>query len=503
MKGSDSDYVDLFRDDAPWATAASHTAVFKTSTQWILNGPPEALAQMFEALKRRGILLAMEALILTSDGQGCGKGIEGYTAPFTMRRAAERIKALGGTLDLIAFDEPLWFGHTYGGANACRSPLVEIARNVTANIRQVRDIFPGVRVGDIEPIAFGRPLDWVDTILRWTDDFKEALGEPLDFFHVDLDWTVDSKDELARLASEFKSRGIRLGIIYNGDLDDRDDVIWTRKAELRFEFVESRLKIRPDDAIFQTWMLHPAKMLSENQPTSLTHLINRYARKRSALLLEPNKSKVTGELVGPEDYPIKNATISLVKVENGRTGQVVSREVAGYVPPTAVKAVIALRLNSECKCLGSADVGVGLMKYSDLGGETLISMVPNRYLLSTAPSPESALAQYKTAPDAPVNATSAGFTVKADHSYHLNIPLRATADAGRAGYLALIFLGADNKEITRHRIDIGPGERVLTKVLTDGQGRFDFHAEARPPSEMLYAIFSGNEEFRATAKQLP
>jgi hypothetical protein len=53
----------------------------------------------------------------------CGGGVEGYFAPDQTAALAAKLKRAGGTLQYIAMDEPLWFGHYYNEKNACHSSI--------------------------------------------------------------------------------------------------------------------------------------------------------------------------------------------------------------------------------------------------------------------------------------------------------------------------------------------------------------------------------------------
>jgi hypothetical protein len=58
-------------------------------------------------------------LIVGSDS--CGMGVEGYGNPNTIENTARHIKSLGGTIDYIAMDVPVWFGHIFADCGSSRS----------------------------------------------------------------------------------------------------------------------------------------------------------------------------------------------------------------------------------------------------------------------------------------------------------------------------------------------------------------------------------------------
>src|SRR6185437_16363248 len=50
---------------------------------------------------------------------------------------------------------------------------------------------------------------------------------------------------------------------------------------------------------------------------------------------------------------------------SGGPGAPAIHELSGRVPQKAVTAVLALRINTECNCFGSANIDIGLTRYHD------------------------------------------------------------------------------------------------------------------------------------------
>jgi hypothetical protein len=107
---SSSDFMDLWKPDAPWAKAASAIQIFKVSTQFLHRSTDEQLSQVINDLRRRHIALAFAAEIIATSAQ-CGNGVPGYTTRAVIQTAVDRVSRLGGTIDYVAFDSPMAFGH--------------------------------------------------------------------------------------------------------------------------------------------------------------------------------------------------------------------------------------------------------------------------------------------------------------------------------------------------------------------------------------------------------
>jgi hypothetical protein len=271
-KGS-ADYFDLFLPGAPWVVSAKHIKVFKIYPQLVAYGSDEDLARMFQSLKQRHIALALEFGAMT-DTEVCGRGVEGYNGE-ALGRMAERIKHLDGDIRYFAMDEPLWYGVHFNGKNGCHSKVEAVARDIAVNIERLKVVYPNVQVGDIEPMPVAQVPGWKAEIINWTKAFEGATGEKLAFLHADVLWDQPWQPFLTALDDELHANDILFGVIYNGNSGDMSDAAWIRHAEQHFRTFETDRR-RPDQAIFQSWVNYPTRVLPETAPESLTYLVRLY-----------------------------------------------------------------------------------------------------------------------------------------------------------------------------------------------------------------------------------
>jgi hypothetical protein len=174
------DYLDLFSHSAPWQTAASHVQVFKIYTNLIDYFSDDDLRRIFADLDRRGIALAVEFGPLGPENCGGGEGFTGANA----QHVASRLQQTGGKPRYIAMDEPFYNGNisngydpSYGNS-ACHWTPEKVASNALAHIALIRQVFPDVQVGDIEPLPIlelGIP-DWPLRYRAWMDAWKAPPG---------------------------------------------------------------------------------------------------------------------------------------------------------------------------------------------------------------------------------------------------------------------------------------------------------------------------------------
>jgi hypothetical protein len=68
-----------------------------------------------------------------------------------------------------------------------------------------------------------------------------------------------------------------IGIIYNGMPNDRTDKDWIDSAKSHIRLFEHDYKLRPQQAVIQSWAPRPTHALPETAPDSLTGLVLYYA----------------------------------------------------------------------------------------------------------------------------------------------------------------------------------------------------------------------------------
>jgi hypothetical protein len=491
-----SDYMQLFEDNAAWAKAAANVNAFKTTTQFVVGATDAQLAKMFAGLKKRNISFAMETLMLPPGDKGCGKGIEGYLDPNGLRSVIERILRLGGDLRYIAMDEPLWFGHTSNQQNACHSSIESVAQEVVFRISVIKKLFPNVEIGDIEPIATAmQPNDWMEEINQWIQAYQKATGFPLRFFDADVTWAGPWQLQLKSLATHLNAAKILFGIIYDGDPTDPNGVTWTTHAEERFSRVENDPTMAPQRAILQTWTLQPSRMLPETEPGTMTYLVDRYTSRRVFLTLKHTNGRLFGRLSDSSGNPVSNGQVVLYAVDGRIASNRSVRTASGEVPATADKAIVGLRINTECDCTGPANVSIGAVNYRDSSAKVVLR---NPLLINNADTEFSASAGET------ISRNSQPFAVAAHSHFTLEIPMGATDASTNSGYLALIFLDSNGKEVERDRLSFQPAERNIGTVTTDSGGTFflQLPATGSSSSPSYHATFSGSRGYRLTSTVL-
>lgn len=276
------DFTRLFAPGADWG-AADGVHVLKLYGEWVAYSATDAeLAAVVRSQREAGRAIAVEMGPLDPDG--CGNGVEGFAGLDEARRIASRIAAAGGRIDLVAMDEPWFYGHVYTGPGACRWPLARIAQGVAAFEAVMRETFPGVVVGDTE--ALPRDVEPAG-LLAWLDAYRAETGRPLPFVHLDLDFgRVGWPAMVADLDRRTGSRDVDVGLILFGDPSDPDDKAWFATLAQRVIAIEGSA---PDHLLFQSWQDRPDRVLPADDASTWTGFVGRYLTDPASLadLLPP------------------------------------------------------------------------------------------------------------------------------------------------------------------------------------------------------------------------
>ena len=274
----DQDYPQLFEPGAPWQHALSRVQVFQMTRRDVMSRPDEKLQIAFAFLRQHRIALAVTFGMIPDNN--CGEGVEGMVHNSNANLVtAQRIKKLGGDLQYINVDEPLFFGHYFTGQNrkrGCRYPMEELVAGYASEIRKVRSVFPDARVVEDEPVE---GLESASDLGRWIDLLKHELGEGAPrAIRLDVQWASSKRPwrtAAQSLVTAIKRKGLGYGVIFDGTPEDRTNEDWIRTAQANIRAWEATIQAIPDDVMIQSWHRHPEKLLPETSPT-LPYLVNWY-----------------------------------------------------------------------------------------------------------------------------------------------------------------------------------------------------------------------------------
>ena len=288
----------LFQVGSPWPAAQRHIQVVELDTVLVQLGTDSQLKTIFAYLKGRNIAVGLTAAALTATAK-CGMNVEGYgEGSGTSTKLAQRIKSLGGELAYVDWDEPLFFGHYSKDKGACQMPIQSVAEQAGATARAFKAVFPGVQIGDTEPmnaVVSAAPAGtWLAGTKQWVDGFRTAAGFPLAFLQDDAAGDVPYNKVIPELRHLLAQEHVRFGMLFVGADDPSSDAHWMASAQEHVQAYNHSGNPPPEQVNFASWDPYPTHNLPESSPTALTHLVNFYfsPQARSAPDVKPTKHMI-------------------------------------------------------------------------------------------------------------------------------------------------------------------------------------------------------------------
>lgn len=278
-KGSMKDYLELLSDPKAWSASALKVSVFKVSAQFVLYGEPDLIRKVFDGMHGRHISMAVEMGSVVRL-ENCGGG-EGYAPTDMADKIGKKLRDLGETLDYVALDEPVWFGHevtkgmTELHQSYCAHPLKVVAQRAGITAHAMRKYFPDVKIGVVDVISTA--LVPANQLAQDYGEFarllQQEIGGRLAFFHCDIAWHTDWRAALPRVKWEMQKLAIPFGIIIGGSPEHQTEEEWVDAALTRLRTINADPSMRPDQIVAQSWQDFPTHMLPETQAGTETYLL--------------------------------------------------------------------------------------------------------------------------------------------------------------------------------------------------------------------------------------
>jgi len=371
LPAGSADFFDLFSPGADWTEAAGRIDVFKLHAWQVRHYLNDAqLRLILTWLHDNRIPLMFESEPLQPPDPDECDHTESFEGPYDLEMA-RRIKDLGGTIAVVAIEEPYAFAHKLEGPGACRYSVERIVDEVLLYVSEMRLIFPDVPVGSIEPI-WQSPATTPADMELWLDTYQEQAGEPFAFLHIDPDWT---RPDWAQVALEIEAladeRGIPFGVLYNGG-HETDAVSWLQATIQHVADFEAIAGGSPQHVAFQSWVDQPDRVLPDDDLGAFTSIINRYYGTPTTMRVEDEAGEITAELVDAAGAAMSGEPVRVALLPLAGAAQL--HTTSGLVPDAAQAAVIAIRVNVEDATPGEADVFLSSVEYEENGdGTNLVS----------------------------------------------------------------------------------------------------------------------------------
>ena len=457
------DYFALFQPNAPWQATARHVSVFKVYPELLRSASDEELRAMLADLRSRHIRLGLETKILTQTGW-CGPDAD--HKPW-MVGLVQRLKQLGAELDSVSMVGPLVDGHVSANAGWCHRPISEVAADAARTVALMRGIYPGLTVGEIEPVGGGPGFPTAAELRQWFTAFQQASGTPVAFLHVDTVWGTAWRDDMRAIARQARTAGVRFGVIYKADPTELSDAAFAGAALANADAAEAVLEGPPDQVIIQSWEDFPRHALPDSDPSSLTGIARAYLRPHTALgLAGPGRVR----LASSDGAPIAGATLRVAVLGPEAQPALVGQELAGMVPHGAASALLALRIHTECTCSpGPVSLMLSGFQFRQPGVADVIGSLPGWGRAGVAADGSPAI-RVDAAPGQRLVLNGPRFPVTADRPFVAKFRWQVPASGGDTGFMSVIFQSAAGQEIRRTVYPLRPSWQVVGSLTTGIDG---------------------------------
>lgn len=275
-------FRELFEHPDDWKETRKLVGVIgNTDLHFQKQFSDEELAKWLPMLKQWNIKLGLEVGSIKPWGQTGAKtfGIE--------KPMWERIERLGGKIYAVGMDEPLL---------CVRRDLKKddgyAVDETAAYIALVRQSFPDVRLGDIEPY----PSIPLADHFKWIDALQQKLAEKhvrgLDFYRLDVNWaefTVFDRGnwpEVRKLERDCRQHGIPFSLIYWDSgypgLERKkmaDDSTWY-VGIMHQGYDYAMVDGRPDQYVIESWLADaPGRCIPEDREFTFTRSVRDFVRR--------------------------------------------------------------------------------------------------------------------------------------------------------------------------------------------------------------------------------
>jgi hypothetical protein len=468
------DYLSLFAPDAAWQTVEKHVAAFKIYPEFNRDFSDEQAKIVIAGLAAKGIDLAVEFPVLGPTGW-CEPG---HPRTQFVTPLMARLKKLGANVRYLAMSGPLVDGHSYTKAFYCHLPIDAVAADAAHTVALVREIFPDIVVGDIEPVGHGNEFpNWRD-LDAWFGAWKKASGKPMGFLHTDVSWLLPWQEDLKHFAERAHANNVPFGVILDGDAYDLSDKSFSDDVARHVEDVTALLGPLLDQVNFQSWQVYPRHALPETDPSAMTGEIRDFLRPATTLTTTGSLSagNLRAHLTDANGAPIANARIIEEGFTPGSDANLMPRTISGFVPAGATRALFGLRIQTECTCpKRAAKALLEGFEYSENGKPAFQWNVASWAKASPGTTAAATVDGVQAlgisaGPGQPLLLNGPTFPVTPGAAFDLRFTWEIKPGSDGAGFATLIFIGADGKEFLRTFLPTETTWRKIGEATTNASG---------------------------------
>jgi hypothetical protein len=270
---------ELFEHPDAWPQARALTGAILYADHNLTHLEDDELRAWFALMRTWNISLELEVGTIKEWGPTAD-------ATFAAEQLVwDRAIRLGATLTSIAMDEPL------AASRALHKPDSYAVEQTARFIALVRQHYPTMRIGDVEPYPGLRLEDHVAWLAQLQARLREQGVAPLDFYRADVDWVsfakagIGSWHGVAALAADTRKAGLPFSLIYwaSGYPSEKaegsagDDTWYVEVLGQGYAVADTGL--HPDQFVLESWINAPSRIVPEDEDYTFTRSVLDFARK--------------------------------------------------------------------------------------------------------------------------------------------------------------------------------------------------------------------------------
>ena len=287
------DFADMVASDNGWKKASSRISVLDLNAVGIVEAYSDIPGVLSMIARNKTPIVVSGSVVYTN--KECNIYREGITNDVGFEREfvlqMRRWRQLGGRVDYLAMDVPLFGGHI-ATQKECHFSIEEVAGRAATTVNLILQEFPSAKIIDADGPGWVPINEWVPQLEQFVRSFNNVSRQPIQYISLDMHWTDDwhSGYKWVSATREITERlhklGLKVGLIINADnrhVQSADGTVITDRpvdASSWMEGVRDHLRLVHDAALpldflaINSWTKHPEKNLPETDPIALMSLVN-------------------------------------------------------------------------------------------------------------------------------------------------------------------------------------------------------------------------------------
>jgi hypothetical protein len=190
------DFLAMLAPGAPWQKAAHQIDTIVLSVVHAAEGFSQrgipSLSDIQAMLSRSNFKVSGGGSVVYTDGLCLDAGIEGVSTEkgfaHEVVSTTQRWHDAGLPMTHFVMDGPFYFGYIYTH-DKCHFTIEDMAQRTATTMKMIQALYPNLVIIDAEGPGAELPAQWLPDYHRFLTAFQSAYGKPIDWLDMDLHWT--------------------------------------------------------------------------------------------------------------------------------------------------------------------------------------------------------------------------------------------------------------------------------------------------------------------------